>query len=176
MLLVAVILFLVRLPSSTAQIPEFGIYTSSLCLAQATEIDWGTSKPGDIVNRTVFVRNNEAASISRLTLSTQNFSPIGSQSDLFLTSAPIAVAINQDSVEPLTLSLKISDSIQNIQKFSFDITITAEYAGDGGGTISPRSTPSQTLRSNPAPDYSQLVLIVIAAAGAYLVLGGARKR
>lgn len=99
-----------------------GVYWNSECSDQVSSIDWGIIEPGSTKNATVYVRNegNTAATIS---LSTENWSPVNASNYMNLTWDYTGQIIDVGEVIQVTLSLSVSDSIEGITNFSFDIVI-----------------------------------------------------
>lgn len=99
-----------------------GVYWDSGCSNQVTSVDWGTVEPGSTKNVTVFIRN-EGNVPETLSLETENWNPQNASSYMSLTWDYGGQAINVDEVVQVTLSLSISDTIEGITNFSFDIVI-----------------------------------------------------
>jgi len=100
-----------------------GVYWDSGCTSEVTSIDWGTIDVGATETVAVYIRNEGTDSMT-LTLETENWSPSGASSDMSLTWDYGGQAIAVDGVVQVTLSLEVSDTIEGITSFSFDIVIT----------------------------------------------------
>jgi hypothetical protein len=87
-----------------------------------TSIDWGVPAPGDVVNKTVYVKNtgNNPMNIS---MSTSNWAPVGASTDLSLIWDQEGVAVASGGTVQAILSLDVSPGISGISDFSFNIVI-----------------------------------------------------
>jgi hypothetical protein len=113
----------VTLPNTgTIKAIGVGVYWDSGCSNQVTSVDWGTIEPGATKNVTVFIRN-EGNAPETLSLETENWNPQNASSYMNLTWDYGSQVIDVDEVIQVTLSLSISDTIEGITNFSFDIII-----------------------------------------------------
>ncbi len=87
-----------------------------------TSIDWGVPEPGDVVNKTVYVKNtgNNPMNIS---MSTSNWTPAGASTDLSLIWDQEGVAVASGGTVQAILSLDVSPGISGVSDFSFNIVI-----------------------------------------------------
>ena len=99
-----------------------GVYWDSECSSQVSSIGWGMIEPGSTENRMVYVRN-EGDTIATISLSTENWSPASASNYMNLTWDYAGQVIDVGEVVQVTLSLSVSDTIEGITNFSFDITI-----------------------------------------------------
>lgn len=99
------------------------VYWDSACNNQVSSIDWGTIQPGSVKNVTVYIRN-EGNTSTTISLSTQNWTPPNASLYMNLTWNYGGEVIEVGAAIQVTLSLWVSDSIQGITDFSFDIVIT----------------------------------------------------
>ena len=100
-----------------------GVYWDSGCTSQVTSIDWGTIDVGATENMAVYIKNEGTASMT-LTLETEDWIPSGASSYISLTWDYGGQTIAVDGVVQVTLSLEVSDTIEGITSFSFDIVIS----------------------------------------------------
>lgn len=99
-----------------------GVYWDSACSNKTASIDWGTVEPRSAAGVTVYIRNEGNAPVT-LSLETENWSPPNASSYISLTWDYGGQVIDVDGVVEVRLSLSVSDSIEGITSFSFDIVI-----------------------------------------------------
>ena len=85
-------------------------------------IDWGFAEPGDTVSKTVFVKNSGNAPLT-LGLSYSDWVPIEAGDFITLAWDQEGTTINAGDVQQAVLTLSISDDINGITDFSFNIVI-----------------------------------------------------
>lgn len=98
------------------------IYSDSSMSNPLSSVNWGNLQPG--VNKTIecYVHNTgETAAV--LTLETANWNPPEAATYITLTWDYHEKTLNIDEVIPVTLTLTISENIQEITYFFFDIII-----------------------------------------------------
>ena len=100
-----------------------GVYSDSACTSELTSIDWGTISPGNSENRTIYLKNTGNAQIT-LSMTSTNWNPASAGGPITLTWNRDNAILNTDQVAMATLTLSLSDSINGINNFSFDIVIT----------------------------------------------------
>ncbi|MEM2741211.1 MAG: hypothetical protein QXD95_03585, partial [Nitrososphaeria archaeon] len=101
-----------------------GVYWDIGCSQTVSSIDWGLAEPGSVKNVTVYIRNEGNAPIT-LSLQTANWSPLTAASYISLSWNYDGETVSPASVVKVTLNLSVSQSIQGISSFSFDIIISA---------------------------------------------------
>lgn len=99
-----------------------GVYWNSGCTDTVTSIDWGSVEPGAIENVTVYVRNEGSAPMT-LSAETENWSPSTASSYMSLSWDYGGQIVDVDEAVQVTLTLSVSDTIEGITNFSFDIVI-----------------------------------------------------
>jgi hypothetical protein len=103
--------------------PKIGVYADSTCSVPVTEIDWGTSSPGDVVKKGVYVCNEGSGSVT-LSFSTANWSPVQAAQYLTLSWNYTGQTITMTMYVVFQLSVSSSlTSASGITSFSFDIVI-----------------------------------------------------
>ena len=118
-----------------------GVYWDRRHTMPVTSIDWGTLAPGSSKKTLVYLRNENSSTIRYVYASTGAWVPSAASGSmkLALEYSGAALALNQTVNASLTLF--VSDSIQNVTTFSFDIVVGASqyYAGDANhdGTVGP---------------------------------------
>lgn len=114
----------VTLPNmGTVKAMGVGVYWDSSCNNQVTSIDWGAVEPGATKGVTVYIKN-EGNAPETLSLETENWDPSIASSYMSLAWDYGGQVIDADAVFQVTLSLSVSDTIEGITSFSFDIVIT----------------------------------------------------
>jgi hypothetical protein len=88
-----------------------------------TSIDWGSREPGDVISRTLYVKNSGNVP-AILSMTTENWLPSGANESISLSWNRPAYVLQADDVVSATLTLTISSDIEGIESFSFDIVIT----------------------------------------------------
>jgi len=100
-----------------------GVYWDSGCSNIVTSVDWGVIEPGLTKNVGVYIKN-EGTDAMTLSLDTENWAPSAASSYMSLTWDYGGQVIVADGVVQVTLSLAVSDTIEGITSFSFDIVIS----------------------------------------------------
>jgi hypothetical protein len=100
-----------------------GVYSDSACTNELTSVDWGTISPGSSEDVTIYLKNTGNAQIT-LSMTTTNWTPASADEPVSLLWDKENVKLNPNQVATATLTLNISESIDGITNFSFDIVIT----------------------------------------------------
>jgi len=110
---------------STGVITSAGIrvYKEIECINNVSSINWQTLNPGQSKDVTVYVKNTGTVPLS-LDFNINNWDPKASSSYLFLTWDYTGVQIQPNQVLPVKFTLSVSQNIQGITIFSFDIYLT----------------------------------------------------
>ncbi|UCC33636.1 MAG: hypothetical protein JSW53_01120, partial [Candidatus Bathyarchaeota archaeon] len=113
----------VTLPNSgTVKAMGVGVYWDSDCSNTVTSIDWGTVEPGSTNSVTIYFKN-EGNAAETLSSETENWSPPSASTDMNLAWDYGGQIIDMGEVVQVTLSLSVSETIEGIANFSFDIVI-----------------------------------------------------
>lgn len=113
----------VTLPNlGTVRAIGVGVYWDSGCSNSVTSIDWGTVEPGSTNDVTVYIKN-EGNTPATLSSSTENWNPSIASTYMSLTWDYGGQVIDVGAVVQVTLSLTVSDTIEGVTSFSFDIVI-----------------------------------------------------
>lgn len=99
-----------------------GVYWNSDGTNMVTSINWGTLEPGSSTNRTCYIQN-EGNSASTLSMNATNWNPSNASDYISLSWDYGGQLVNPSELIPVTFTLSISDSVEGITSFSFDITI-----------------------------------------------------
>jgi hypothetical protein len=100
-----------------------GVYSDSACTNELTSLDWGTISPGNSQDITIYLKNTGNAQIT-LSMTTTNWTPASADGPITLTWDKENTTLNPNQETTATLTLSISESINGITNFSFDIVIT----------------------------------------------------
>ncbi len=101
----------------------FGIYWDQQCTDATSSLDWGLLEPGSTRDFTLYLRN-EGNSALTLSMASENWSPANATDYLTLTWNREGQQVNPDEVLQFVITLSVSADVQNIDSFSFDITIS----------------------------------------------------
>ncbi len=99
-----------------------GIYSDSSINNPLSSIDWGNLESGGNMSIECYVQN-EGKTFSTLTLETANWTPPEAATYLTLTWDYKEQILNVDETILVTLTLSVSENIQGITNFFFDIII-----------------------------------------------------
>jgi len=99
-----------------------GVYWNSNGTNMVTSINWGTLEPDSSTNRTCYIQN-EGNSASTLSMNTSNWDPSNASDYISLNWDYGGQPVNPGELIPVIFTLSISDSVEGITSFSFDITI-----------------------------------------------------
>jgi len=99
-----------------------GVYWNSTGTNMVTSINWGTLEPGSSTNRTCYIQN-EGNSASILSMNATNWNPSNASDYISLSWDYGGQLVNPGKLIPVIFTLSISDSVEGITSFSFDITI-----------------------------------------------------
>jgi len=132
-LLVAAVIITAAVMSFTLTVPSKGklkkigveIYTDSAGTIKLNEIDWGILGPGDVAQVTAYMKSigNKP---SNVTMTTQNWNPAIASSYITLTwDYPPGRILQPGEMIAVKFTLTVSESIKDVDSFSFDIVITS---------------------------------------------------
>ena len=99
-----------------------GLYTDQACTIPVESIQWGTLEPGETANQTLYIRN-EGDQKTTLTMTTSNWNPASSSSHISLNWNYTGQTLEVNQTIPVKFMLSISENIQGVTDFSFDITL-----------------------------------------------------
>ena len=113
----------VTLPNlGTVKTTGVGVYWNSSCSNSVTSVNWGTVAPGSTNDVTVYIKN-EGNAAETLSSTAENWNPSIASTYMTLTWDYAGQVIDVGEVVQVTLSLTVSDTIEGITSFSFDIVI-----------------------------------------------------
>lgn len=98
------------------------VYWDSAGTQNVTSIDWGIPAPGDVVNKTVYVKNTGNNSMN-LSMSISSWSPAEASTYLSLTWDQDGASVAAGGTVQAIISLDVSSGITGISDFSFNIVI-----------------------------------------------------
>ncbi len=99
-----------------------GIYWDSNCSETVYFLDWGTAEPGLTRSKATYIRN-EGNAPAVLYLQTANWNPQEASSYITLSWNFKGEAVEPNQVVQVTFTLSISENIEGIDTFAFDIQI-----------------------------------------------------
>lgn len=98
------------------------VYWDSAGNQNVTSIDWGIPAPGDVVNKTVYVKNTGNNSMN-LSMSISSWSPAEASTYLSPTWDQDGSSVAAGGTVQAIISLDVSSGITGISDFSFNIVI-----------------------------------------------------
>lgn len=101
-----------------------GIYWNQQATDNVSSIDWGTFDPGTNKSGVVYIKNEGRKAVS-LSFQTSNWNPSDASDYISVNWDYGRQFIDAGEIIPIIFTLSISASIEGIETFSFDITITA---------------------------------------------------
>ncbi len=99
-----------------------GVYWNSDGTNMVTSINWGTLESGSNTNRTCYIQN-EGNSATVFSMNATNWNPSNASDYISLSWDYGGQLVNTDELIPVIFTLSISNSVEGITSFSFDITI-----------------------------------------------------
>ena len=122
-LVTALLSNIVTLPNvGSVKASGVGVYWDSGCSNTVTSVNWGTVAPGSTNDVTVYIKN-EGNTAATLSSSTENWDPSIASTYMSLTWDYAGQVIDVGAVVQVTLSLTVSDTLEGVTSFSFDIVI-----------------------------------------------------
>ena len=98
------------------------VYSDNACINQLTSLDWGRISPGNSEEITIYLKNTGNAQIT-LSLTTNNWTPTNANDYISVSWDKENAKLDPDQVTSATLTLTISESIDEITSFSFSTVI-----------------------------------------------------
>ena len=87
-----------------------------------TSIDWGIPVPGDVINKTIYVKNT-GNNLMNISMSISSWAPAGASTYLTATWDQEGTSVAAGGTVQAILSLDVSSGITGITDFSFNIVI-----------------------------------------------------
>jgi len=111
--------------SSTGSVTAInvGVYSDSACTNELTALDWGTISPGTSETITIYLKNTGNARIT-LSMTTTDWTPANAEGQIELTWDKENANLNPNQETAATLTLSVSENIDGITNFSFNVVIT----------------------------------------------------
>jgi len=101
-----------------------GLYSDQACTTPIVSIQWGQLEPGATANQTVYIRN-EGDSKTALTMTLSNWNPTNSSNHIDFNWDYTGQTLDVNQVVQVKFTLFISENIQGITDFRFDVTMTS---------------------------------------------------
>ena len=113
-----------RTLSSSGTVEGIGVevYWDSGCTQAASSVDWGYAEPGDVVTRTVYVKNSGNTPMT-LSMTYSDWDPVEAGDYLSLSWNREGATLDDGEVVQAVLTLTVSDQITGITTYSFNIVI-----------------------------------------------------
>jgi len=99
-----------------------GVYEDRNCSNATSYLDWGTLEPGSAQNITLYVRN-EGNRVATLFLAVDNWNPANASNYMSLSWNYDGRMLSPMQTVEVTLTLSVSQNVENIVEFSFDVII-----------------------------------------------------
>jgi hypothetical protein len=100
-----------------------GVYSDSACTFNLTSISWGSVRPGESVDRAVYVKNTGNAPIT-LSMTTSGWNPAVANGPISISWNKEGTALNAGQSTAATITLSTSSGISGITDFSVNIIVT----------------------------------------------------
>jgi hypothetical protein len=101
-----------------------GVYWKDDLTSRVSTIDWGSLTPGAQKSYDVYIHNEGIAPLT-LSISASNWNPSNAANYLALTWSSDSHSISAGSTAKVTLTLTVSQEINGISNFNFDINAVA---------------------------------------------------
>jgi hypothetical protein len=112
---------------------SFGVYWDPTALNPVTHIDWGELEPGQLANKTIYIKNEGDVTIYATTFwDEESWTPTGGCQYFDLSWDFGNKTVRPNFARRVILQLHVHDDIMGITDFSFDIVIDADdtpYSG-----------------------------------------------
>ena len=102
--------------------PGLATYRDAGCTTAASEIPWGTLAPGSSGEYVFYIKNEGTTSLN-LFLTAANWNPTNARDYMALSWDYRGQTIGPNQVIQITLTLSVSQNINGIENFNFEITI-----------------------------------------------------
>ena len=99
------------------------VYSDSQLSNIASAINWGALSPGETITKTVYIQNTGNIPLT-LSLGTEDWTPTGTDTHISLAWNYNGAVLESNQAVSVTLSLIISENIQGVTGFNFDIIVT----------------------------------------------------
>lgn len=100
-----------------------GVYWDLQCTNATSSLDFGLLEPGSQRNFSLYVQN-EGNSALTLSMTTENWNPASATDYMTLTWDREGQQINANEVIGSVITLSVSEDVQGISSFSFDIILS----------------------------------------------------
>ena len=102
--------------------PNIGVYQEKECLTETASVEWGLLEPGDQVSRTCYINNTGNIPLS-LHITTEEWNPENANVYLNLAWNCTGTRMEPGEIISANITLTVSESIEDITSFSFNILI-----------------------------------------------------
>lgn len=109
--------------SGTVKSVGIGVYWDLECTNTTSSLDWGLLEPGSEGDFTLYLKN-EGNSALTLNMTSENWSPSHAGGYITVTWNREGQQISPDEVMEAVITLAVSEDVQNVKSFSFDLIIS----------------------------------------------------
>jgi len=109
--------------SATLKTIGLEVYWDEECSNLVNFINWGSLEPGQTEAKQVYIKNTGNTDAT-LSFTTENWSPVSASNYITLEWNYDGSEVPPNYVVPITFTLHVSSSIQDIDSFVFDLVIT----------------------------------------------------
>jgi len=99
-----------------------GVYWETDCLNNVSSINWGYMNPGTTQDVTVFIRNEGSVPMT-LNMTVDNWDPVSASTYMTVSWNRQGHVVDSGFVAETVITLSVSQNVNNITSFSFDLTI-----------------------------------------------------
>ena len=107
---------------ATVSAVNVGVYSDSKCEVNCSAIDWGNISPGEVITKTVYVKNTGDSRVS-LSLAASIWNPIEAESLFELSWNLGRRSLGAGKAVPATLTLSAAPDLGSLSSFKFTISI-----------------------------------------------------
>lgn len=100
-----------------------GVYWDPQCTNTTSSLDWGPLEPGSSQDFTLYLKN-EGNSALTLSMVTENWNPVDAPDYITVTWNREGQQINPNETIGSVITLAVSENVQGINSFSFDMIIS----------------------------------------------------
>jgi hypothetical protein len=167
----------------------FGVYSDPQCTVAETSIDWGNCSLGATYNTILYAFNDQDSNVT-VSMNTSDWSP--SLAADYLSESwnwSDEMTLLPNSVQPLTLTLNVSQDAADVTDFSFNTVLLLSGGSVSGGQNTGPSGNNNTGIPNAPPTGNQVItqavqtpifwVVVVVVVAAFGVLGsssGSKQR
>jgi len=108
--------------TGTIQTNNLEIYTTPDCTNNCTALNFGEPKPGQVTNKTIYLKNTENTPII-LTMNTNQWNPAEAEKLLVLSWNREGIIIKSKEVISATFTLDVNAKVEGFSNFNFNVAV-----------------------------------------------------